>query len=149
MDTTSTVPATLTLTGAPKVFIRGRLITTVTTVITTRGRRNMSQAKMFTPTLLLLSQQRSLSPTMSRLWPTTLLVAMDTTSMAQATRTSTGALRVFTRGMPLAAATSTWTVMTAMGTTARTQSMESRSTATTPMSTRTEKDTEALSGHAK
>merc|ERR1711992_475140 len=171
--------------------IRGRRITTVTTVITTRGRRNMSQAKMFTPTLLLLSQQRSLSPTMSRLWPTTLLVAMDTTStvlathtltgaprvftkgklrplspimslrlpttqlvamdttsMAQATRTSTGALRVFTRGMPLAAATSTWTVMTAMGTTARTQSMESRSTAMTRMSTRTE-DTEALSGHAK
>merc|ERR1712072_417678 len=70
------------------------------------------------------------------------------TSTAPATRTSTGALRVFTRGMPLAPATSMWTVTTAMGTTARTQSMESRSTATTPMSTRTEKDTEALSGHA-
>merc|ERR1719367_1753771 len=154
MDTTCTVLDTHTLTGAPRAFTRGRQITTVTTVITTRGRLNMSQAKMLTPTLLLLlnllllNLQRSLSPTMSLHLPITLLVGMDTTSTVPATHTSTGALRVFTRGMPLATVTSTWTVMTAMDTTARTQSMESRSKATMPMSTRTEKDTEALSGHA-
>merc|ERR1711902_486310 len=90
-----------------------------------------------------------LSPTTSPPLPTTLLVATDTTSTAPATLTSTGAPRVFTRGMPLAPATRPSTAPTATGTTARTPSTVSRSTATRPTSTRTVTDTEALSGHAK
>merc|ERR1712241_1130355 len=62
MDTTSMVLATLTPTGAPRVSTRGRQITIVTTVTTTRG-RSMPQSLI-----------------MSLPLPTTLLVAMDTTS---------------------------------------------------------------------
>merc|ERR1719229_1514272 len=78
-----------------------------------------------------------------------LLVATDITSMVKATLTPTGAPRVFTRGKPLATATSVWTDMTAMDTTARTPSMVSRLMATMPMSMRTARGTEALLGHAK
>merc|ERR1712098_776677 len=69
--------------------------------------------------------------------------------MVLATLIPTGAPRVFTRGKPLARATSTWTDMTAMDTTARTPSTVSRLMATMPTSMRTGRDTEALLGHAK
>merc|ERR1712038_571127 len=131
MDTTSMVQATLTPTGAPRVCTRGRQITIVTTVTTTRGR------------------PKPQSLTMSLPLPTTPLVAMDTTSMVQAILTPIGAPKVFTRGKPLATATSMWTDMTAMDTTARTPSMVSRLMATMPTSMRTARCTEALLGHAK
>merc|ERR1719323_2360595 len=95
------------------------------------------------------STRGRLSLLTSPLLPTTLPVATDTTSTAPATLTSTGAPRVFTRGMPLVPATRPSTAPTATGTTARTPSTVSRSTATRPTSTRTVTDTEALSGHAK
>merc|ERR1719229_2012833 len=143
MDTTSTVPATLTSTGAPRVCTRGRLSLLTSPLLPT-----IPLVAMDTTSTVPATHTSTGAPSVctrgrpslltSPLLPTTLLVAMDTTSMVPDTLMSTG---VFTRGMPLVPATSMWTVMTVMGTSARTQSMVSRSMDTRPMSTRTVMDT--------
>merc|ERR1712117_152645 len=138
-DTTSMAPATLTSTGAPRVFTWG--------------------IPQVWPRLLLRVQEppgsshggyHKYGPGYSYEYRSPQGLHMgDTTSMAPATLTSTGAPRVFTRGMPLVPATRLSTAPTATGTTARTPSTVSRSMATRPTFTRTVTDTEALSGHAK
>merc|ERR1712241_1136005 len=142
MDTTSTVPATLTSTGAPMVCTRGRpsLLTSpllpTTPLVATATTSTVPATLMSTGAPRVCTRGRPNLLT-SPLLPTTLLGAMDTTSMVPDTLMSTGVPRVFTRGMPLVPATSMWTVMTVMGTTARTPSMVSRSMDMRPMSTRT------------
>merc|ERR1719188_461062 len=154
------VLATHTPTGAPRVCTRGRpmplsptmsppLPTILLVAMDTTSMVLATHIPIGAPRVCTRGRPMPLSPTMSPPLPTILLVAMDTTSMVLATLTPTGAPRVCTRGMSLAAATSMWIVMTAMDTTVRTQSMVSRLTATMPMSMRTERGTEALSGHAR
>merc|ERR1711863_59531 len=145
MDTTSTVPATLMSTGAPRVCTRGKLSLLTSPLLPTTPLVAMDTTSTVPATLTSTGAPRVCTrgrPSLltSPLLPTTPLVAMDTTSMAPATLMSTGAPRVFTRGMPLVPATSMWTVMTATGTTARTPSMVSRSMDTRPTSTRTVTD---------
>merc|ERR1712020_780466 len=140
-DTTSTVPATLTSTGAPRVFTRGRLSLLTSPLLPTTLLVDTDTTSTGAPRVCTRGRLMPLSPTTSPPLPTTPLVAMDTTSTVPATLTSTGAPRVCTRGMPLAPATSMLTVMTATGTTARTPSMVSRSMGTRPTSTRTVTDT--------
>merc|ERR1739844_139131 len=145
-DTTSTVPATLTSTGAPRACTRGRPSLLTSPLLPTTPLVAMDTTSTVPATLMSTGAPRVCTrgrPSLltSPLLHTTPLVAMDTTSTAPATLMSTGAPRVFTRGMPLVPATSMWTVMTATGTTARTPSMVSRSMDTRPTSTRTVTDT--------
>merc|ERR1712038_2205802 len=143
--TTSTVPATPTLIGLPRVFTRGRLPARATSMGTV-----MMATTVCPPTMVSVSA--ATMPTLMRtvlavlargpptatppLLLTTPLVATATTSTALATPTPIGLPRVFTRGRPLAPATSRLSVATATATTATTPSMVLRSTATTPRSTR-------------
>merc|ERR1712038_1266961 len=148
-DTTSTVPATPTLTGPPRVFTRGRLSPATPLPLPTTLLVVTDTTSTVPATLTLTGPPRvftrgRLSPAMPLPLPTTPLAAMDTTSTVPATPTLTGPPRVFTRGRLPATATSLWSALTAMAITARTPSTALRLMATMPMSTRTATVTKAL-----
>merc|ERR1719510_1584092 len=120
MATTSTVPATLTPTGAPRVFTRGRLSpasTATPMVLMPMMATSMWRGTRMTVTVMATTRGR-LSPATPLLSLTTPLEDTATTSTVPAPLTPTGAPRVFTRGRPLAPATSRLSVRTATATTA-------------------------------
>merc|ERR1712223_547986 len=103
MDTTSTVPATPTLTGPPRVSTRGRLspATPLPLPTTLLAVMDTTSTVPATPTLTgppRESTRGRLSPATPLPLPTTPLVVMDTTSTVPATPTPTGPPRVSTRG---------------------------------------------------
>merc|ERR1712038_1849413 len=146
MATTSMVPATPTLTGAPRVFTRGRLspASTATPMVSMpMMATSMWRGTRMTVTVMATTRGRQ-SPATPLLSLTTPLVATATTSTALATPTPIGLPRVFKRGRPLALATSRYTVAIATATTVRTPNMAVRSMVTTPRSTRLVMDTTSL-----
>merc|ERR1712113_390561 len=107
--TTSMVPATLTPTGAPRVFTRGRLSpasTATPMVLMPMMATSMWRGTRMTVTVMGTTRGR-LSPATPLLLLTTPLEATATTSMVPATLTPTGAPRVFTRGRLSPASTAT------------------------------------------
>merc|ERR1712018_661951 len=161
MATTSMVPAPPTPTGSPRFFTRGRLSAASTAtpmVLMPMMATSMWRGTRMTVMVMATTRGR-LSPAMPLPSLPTPLVATATTSTVLATPTPIGLPRVFTRGRPLAPATSRLSVATATATTARTPSTVLRSMATTPRSTRlvmdttlnttTDSRTKALQGHAK
>merc|ERR1712165_694367 len=104
MATTSTVPATPTLIGAPRVFTRGRLSpasTAIPMVLMPMMATSMWRGTRMTVTVMATTRGK-LSPATPLLLLTTPLVDTATTSTVPATPTLIGLPRVFTRGPPTA-----------------------------------------------
>merc|ERR1712038_1340807 len=98
------VPATLTPTGAPRVFTRGRLSpasTATPMVLMPMMATSMWRGTRMTVTVMATTREK-LSPATPLLLLTTPLVDTATTSTVPATPTLIGLPRVFTRGPPTA-----------------------------------------------